>query len=66
MGLMGQWWTTPFFNYSGTLSVDTFFFISGFLASYLMLTKLDKVITTTTTTMMMTAARVGACILALH
>lgn len=27
----------------GTLSVDTFFFISGFLASYMLLIKLDKV-----------------------
>jgi len=41
-GLLSKWWAAPFFNYSGTLSVDTFFFISGFLASYCMLVKLDK------------------------
>ncbi len=41
-GLLGQWWAAPFFNYSGTLSVDTFFFISAFLAAYLLLQKLDK------------------------
>jgi hypothetical protein len=27
-GLLSMWWAAPFFNYSGTLSVDTFFFIS--------------------------------------
>lgn len=42
-GLMSKWWATPFFNYSGTLSVDTFFFISGFLAAYMLMIKLDKV-----------------------
>jgi len=41
-GLLSKTWATPFFNYSGTLSVDTFFFISGFLASYFLLLKLDK------------------------
>ncbi len=41
-GLLSKTWATPFFNYSGTLSVDTFFFISGFLASYMLLLKLDK------------------------
>lgn len=40
---MSKWWATPFFNYSGTLSVDTFFFISGFLAAYMLMIKLDKV-----------------------
>lgn len=41
-GLLSKLWAAPFFNYSGTLSVDTFFFISGFLASYMLLVKLDK------------------------
>jgi peptidoglycan/LPS O-acetylase OafA/YrhL len=41
-GILAQWWTAPFFNFSGTLSVDTFFFVSAFLATYLLLKKLDK------------------------
>ena len=32
----------PLFNFSGTLCVDTFLFISAFLATYLLLKKMEK------------------------
>jgi len=41
-GILGQWWSAPFFNFTGTYCVETFFFISSFLATYLLLFKLDK------------------------
>jgi peptidoglycan/LPS O-acetylase OafA/YrhL len=41
-GFLGKWWSMPFFSFSGTLCVDTFFFISAFLATYLLIKKLDK------------------------
>jgi peptidoglycan/LPS O-acetylase OafA/YrhL len=41
-GFLGKWWSMPFFSFSGTLCVDTFFFISAFLATFLLIKKLDK------------------------
>jgi len=32
----------PLFNFSGTLCVDTFLFISAFLATFLLLKKMEK------------------------
>lgn len=41
-GILAKWWSMPLFNFSGTLCVDTFLFISAFLAAYLLLCKLKK------------------------
>ena len=41
-GILAEWWAMPIFNFSGTLCVDTFLFISAFLATFLLLKKLDR------------------------
>jgi len=41
-GILARWWAMPIFNFSGTLCVDTFLFISGFLATFLLLKKLER------------------------
>lgn len=41
-GVLSEWWAMPIFNFSGTLCVDTFLFISAFLAAFLLLKKLEK------------------------
>lgn len=41
-GILAEWWSMPLFNFSGTLCVDTFLFISAFLAAFLLLKKLER------------------------
>lgn len=41
-GILSRWWAMPLFNFPGTLCVDTFLFISAFLATFLLLKKLEK------------------------
>ncbi|GAB5037765.1 nose resistant to fluoxetine protein 6-like [Nannochloropsis oceanica] len=41
-GILAHWWAMPLFNFSGTLCVDTFLFMSAFLATFLLLKKMEK------------------------